>query len=256
VAIVARMLRANLPSIDGRSGSFSHSAKTMAQPFSTPRTITQTLSRQLRDEILAGEIPPGTHLRQAEVAERFKVSTTPVREAFAALTREGLLVGTAHRGVIVFHPTVEDLRETYEIRIPLEVLATRRAVQNMTDADVAELHVLVGQMADELDDRDRHSALNERFHARLYAASGRLKLQRLISDLRKTSAAYLRLYATADSRPDVVHREHVRILEACESRDADAAAGAMEAHLRHTLQATSRLIESRADADAAIELGP
>ena len=99
-------------------------------------TITDALVDALRDEIRTGEIEPGSRLRQADVAQRFQVSTTPVREAFAALEREGLLVSSPHRGVVVFKPTVEDLKETYEIRIPLEALATEKAAENMTDDDL------------------------------------------------------------------------------------------------------------------------
>ena len=67
----------------------------------------------------------GTKLRQVEIARRFGVSTTPVREALAALQREGLVRLHPQRGAVVFVPTVEDLREHYEIRAALEAWPRR-----------------------------------------------------------------------------------------------------------------------------------
>ena len=158
-------------------------------------TITDALVEALRDEIRTGEIEPGSRLRQADVAQRFQVSTTPVREAFAALEREGLLVSSPHRGVVVFKPTVEDLKETYEIRIPLEALATEKAAENMTDDDLAAIKRLLDRMADAADDRKRYSKLNLEFHSAIYRVARRPKLEKLIMELRESSAAYLRLYA-------------------------------------------------------------
>ena len=72
---------------------------------------------------------PAHRLRQVELAQRFGVSTTPVREALAALQSEGLVRLHPQRGAVVFAPTVEGLREHYEIRAALEALAAERAAE-------------------------------------------------------------------------------------------------------------------------------
>ena len=69
------------------------------------------MAERLRAQIVAGELPSGSKLRQVEIARRFGVSTTPVREALAALQREGLVRLHPQRGAVVFVPTVADLRE-------------------------------------------------------------------------------------------------------------------------------------------------
>src|ERR1700758_5490422 len=92
--------------------------------FQAPRTRAEAVAERLRQMIISGELAPGTRLRQAEIAELFNVSTTPVREAFTSLAREGFVRQDAHRGVEVFHPTEADIRENYEIRLALEPLAT------------------------------------------------------------------------------------------------------------------------------------
>jgi DNA-binding GntR family transcriptional regulator len=203
------------------------------------RTITDTLIDELREEIRSGKIKPGSRLRQLEVAERFGVSSTPVRETFAALEREGLLVSSPHRGVVVFHPTVDDLQETYDIRIPLEAVATEKAVENMTDEDLDALDALLAQMGAATTQPAQYNRLNLKFHQQIYRASGRPRLEKLISELRESSAAYLRVYSTLAPTADQTQKEHERIVAACRKRDPKAAAKAIEAHLRNTVSRVS-----------------
>jgi DNA-binding GntR family transcriptional regulator len=210
------------------------------EPLGRPTTTALVIER-LREEIRSGILPPGTRLRQMQVANRFGVSSTPVREAFTALQREGLLVSSPHRGVVVFQPTVADLRETYEIRIPLEALATRLAVEHITEDDLIALHELNEQMKTSED----YGALNREFHARIYEAARRPKLLQLISDMRDSSAAYLRVYATvAQDAPGADWLdEHAAILDALQARDGEAASAAMIAHLQHTVDRVSPALD-------------
>ncbi len=203
-------------------------------------TIADSLAERLRAEISSGALEPGSRVRQAEVAARYNVSTTPVREAFATLEREGLLVGSPHRGMVVFHPTLEDLRELYDMRIPLEAVATEKAVENMSAETIATLEELVAEMDDARDDRERYRQLNRTFHATLYAASGRPRLERLIADLRDASAAYLRMNAAIAPSASETQRDHAAIVSACKARAPKRAAKAMVTHLTHTVSNVSR----------------
>jgi DNA-binding GntR family transcriptional regulator len=76
-----------------------------------PGTRADSVAAEFRHMILSGELPAGSRLRQVEVSERFGVSTTPVREAFLSLSREGLVRQDAHRGFTVLLPSRDDLRE-------------------------------------------------------------------------------------------------------------------------------------------------
>jgi DNA-binding GntR family transcriptional regulator len=217
----------------------------VASPLRT--TITEGLVDALREDIRTGRIEPGSRLRQADVAERFRVSTTPVREAFAALEREGLLVSSPHRGVVVFQPTVNDLKETYEIRIPLEALATEKAVEHMSGKDLAELKELLDRMQAAADDSVRYNKLNVQFHSTIYRAAHRPKLEKLIMELREASAAYLRLYAARSPNGHDTHAEHTAIYEACAARAPKRAAQAMVKHLQHTVDFVSRSLEQESE---------
>jgi DNA-binding GntR family transcriptional regulator len=213
-------------------------------------TMTETLVSQLRTDIRAGTIAPGSRLRQGEVAARFGISTTPVREAFAALEREGLLVGSPHRGMIVFHPSIEDLQENYEIRIPLETLATEKAVANITDEEVVELEGIVDAMREATSDAERYTALNRRFHGVIYHAARLPKLERLIADLRDASNAYQHIYATIAPTARDTQADHEAIFDAVKARDARRAAAAMTVHLKRTVEQVTRGLQQDPSAPA------
>lgn len=215
----------------------------MAVPRLLKRTLSESVADELRDQIRSGSIAPGSRLRQLEIAERFGVSSTPVREAFSLLEREGLVVSIPHRGAIVFRPTVDDLRETYEIRIPLEVLATKKAAENATDDELETIGGIVEAMRTAVTDPDRYTQLNREFHMRIYEAARRPKLAKLISDFRDASAAYLKLHTALLPSAAESQAEHDEILAALRARDADRAARAMESHLGHTVEHVSAELE-------------
>src|SRR5918992_2570296 len=129
----------------------------------TRRTASEAVSERLGAEIQGGDLNPGTRLRQGEVAARFGVSTTPVREAFALLQAQGLVRIDPHRGAIVFFPTAEDARELYEIRVALETLAIGRALKNLDREELDELRAVLEEMK-RVEGTDGWFGLHTRFH--------------------------------------------------------------------------------------------
>jgi DNA-binding GntR family transcriptional regulator len=197
--------------------------------------------------IQSGELPPGTHLRQAEFAERFGVSTTPVREAFVALAREGLVRQDAHRGVVVFVPSTDELREVYEIRSALEPLATELATTQLTDDDLAALERIVTQMRNAKP--KRYFDLNREFHTRIYAGARRPRLQELIDGLREPSASYIAMnFSQYDQKyRDDVQAEHEAIVDALRARAPKRAGRAMRDHLERSARHVSSLMDEAAE---------
>jgi DNA-binding GntR family transcriptional regulator len=214
-----------------------------------PTTITAAVTNRLRNEILGGQLSPGSRLRQAHIAETYGVSTTPVREAFAALEREGLIQSNAHRGVIVFEPSGADLREFYEIRIPLEALATETAAGNLSDGELEKMSTLLTRLegSNRKQDWKLSSEYNDEFHNTLYTASRRPRLVRLIAELRASSRAYIAIFPKLIDRLEEAEHEHTEIYEACAARDPKAASKAMVTHLQHTVEVVSA---SLADAES------
>jgi len=210
----------------------------------TKLTIAEQLAAALRHEIVTGQFSAGTKLRQVEIAQRFGVSTTPVREAFGLLQSEGLVQIDTHRGVTVFLPTVQDLVEHYEIRMALEMLAVEKAAEHFQAQDAPPLVAILNEMYT-TGDAARYVELNHQFHLSLYGLGGRSRLLTMIEELRNASIAYNHLYAAADVPKDAerLDREHREILAACQAGDPVRAANAVRHHIQQTIVHVTKLLE-------------
>jgi DNA-binding GntR family transcriptional regulator len=171
------------------------------------RTASEAVVHELRSEIQRGRLQPGQRLRQGEVAKRFGVSTTPVREAFALLQAQGLVRIDPHRGAIVFRAAAGDLRELYEIREALEVLAIERATGHLTRGTLDELQGFIDKMR-VTDEDQRWIQLNNRFHATTYRAAAKPRLETMIGTLRDASSSYIHMYIT--HRPTADRIKNIR----------------------------------------------
>jgi len=215
-----------------------------AEALPAARTIALAIAAALRADITAGRLRAGDRLLQTELARRFDVSTTPVREAFAILQHEGLVRLHPQRGATVFVPSVEELQEHYEIRAALEALAAEKAALNFTAADAPPLQEILEAMRS-CADPDQYIALNHRFHMGLYKLAGRARLVDLIDTLRGVSGAYLQIHAAEGVPSDRLDREHAEILAACEARDPERAASATRHHLTQTLEHVTQDLRER-----------
>ena len=219
-------------------------------------TAARAVADRLRGEIQDGFLEPGSLLRQNEIAERFGVSTTPVREAFAQLQADGLVRIDPHRGAVVFRPTVEDLVEFYRIREVLESLAVARAIPNWDEDVEKELDVLVDRMR-RTEDARRWLKLNDEFHLRLYRRCRMPRLVTLIENLRRASTPYIHMFVTSRPPAERANEEHQAILDACRRRDHAAAERAIRGHLTSAATDLVRYLEqARADGVASGSSAP
>jgi DNA-binding GntR family transcriptional regulator len=198
------------------------------------RTIQEVVAEALRDAIVTGRLKGGERLHQDGIASRLGVSRMPVREALRQLESEGLVVFTPHRRVSVVALSADELREIYQIRTALELLALDLAVPRMSPHDLAALGDLLEQM-DRVTDPGRWLDLNRAFHRTLYRASGRARLCALIDSLRGNVERYLRIYVSGREHRARAQAEHRRIVRACRRRQAAAAKKALHRHLLGTV---------------------
>ncbi len=207
-------------------------------------TIAEQVAAALRHEIITGQLLAGSKLRQVEIAQRFGVSTTPVREAFGLLQSDGLVQIDAHRGVTVFLPAVHDLVEHYEIRMALEILAVEKVAAYFQAHDAPPLVALLDEMHT-TSDATLYVEMNQQFHLRLYSLSGRSRLLTMIEELRNASNAYLHLYAATNVPRDAqrLDKEHREILAACQANDPRRAADAVRHHLQETVAHVMGVLE-------------
>jgi DNA-binding GntR family transcriptional regulator len=212
------------------------------------RTRAQAVAAGLRRDILEGRIVGGSRLRQTQIAERFGVSTTPVREAFGLLRREGLVETDAHRGAVVVMPTQDNLRENFEIRVALQRLAAELASTSITSGEMAELRQLLDEMR-ETEDRVRYGELSREFHEVVCRAARRPQLLSLILQLYDSAAVFHTLQAEHGRDTRHTTQEHQRIFDALEAREPRLAAEAVAVHLRRRAEFLTRLLPDEDGSD-------
>jgi DNA-binding GntR family transcriptional regulator len=185
------------------------------------RTMAATVADRLRELIINGQLPPGMPLRLAPLAAQLGVSIMPVRDAFRLLETERLVVIAPRRGASVAPLSIDDIEETYAVRVALEGLAARHATERLTPPDVAEIEELVGRMvsAKDADDLAAFREADRAFHMRLYAASGRDHLVRTISELENRSRRYSSYVYAAWQPLEIALRNHQPLLDAIEAGD-------------------------------------
>jgi len=137
-------------------------------------SLAEAIRARLREQILAGELAMGQRLTEQGVAEAMGTSAGPVREAFASLGREGLLISLPHRGTFVSSVSEEEARGAYEVRHRLEPYAFELASTRLTPEANAELDRLVSGLREAASRKDYATmiGLDMRFHGIFYAHSG------------------------------------------------------------------------------------
>jgi DNA-binding GntR family transcriptional regulator len=199
-------------------------------------TLTSRALEALRVAIVDGRLEAGERYAVAQLAERFGVSRTPVREALLVLERQGVVRFERNRGVRVLETTAHDLEEVFALRLLLEVPATRRACALLRREDLTALErelKAMERLAGE-EDEAAFMAHDKRFHEIILRASGNRRLTTIVSQLR--DLVRFRGASTVGRSRDLqaILAEHVVILDALRAGDADAAAEAMRAHLVET----------------------
>src|SRR5215510_7444782 len=142
-------------------------------PQQTRVTRAEELRLQLADEIVRGTLRPGAPLDETDIARRFNVSRTPVREALRQLVASGLVEAQPHRGAVVARPSIERLTGMFEAMAELEALCAGLAAERMTATDRHALEAVHEElrMLSYAGNPDRFHEVNERFHNAVYAGS-------------------------------------------------------------------------------------
>ena len=188
------------------------------------KTIEQHVLSLLRNDILSGKYKPGDKLRQDEVAKRFAVSTTPVREAFRGLRSEGLVLIDANKGVVVKGLTVKDVADIYEIRIALEPLLAKKAVNSISPESLQAANRIHAEMCAS-NDPHHWSALNREFHIKLMMSE-------------EDSRLYVSLSIFIHPKIlQVDNEEHGMILEGYNKKNGKLVEKIVKLHLEQTLAA-------------------
>ncbi len=194
------------------------------------------------EAIDGGLYRPGDRLVESELAERFGVSRTPVREALQRLETQSMLARDG-RSLIVASLDHNQLAELYVVRAELEGLAAHLAAKHATPE---EIRVLRGMVEDDrvlLDDPNAMSRANRRFHKQIHLASHNRYLVQQLDLVHRSMALLATTSLAAVGRSAVALAEHDAIVSAIETGDGDAAQSALRAHI-------SKAFETRLKLDA------
>lgn len=212
-------------------------------------TLATRALEELRSAIVDGRLAPGERFSVAQLAQLLGVSRTPVREALLQLERQGVVRFERNRGVRVLETSAHDVQEVFEMRLLLEVPATRRACARLRDDELQALERELAGMA-AADEEAPFMAHDARFHELLLAAAGNRRLITTVRSLRDHVRLEVGTTVGRSRDLDAILGEHRVIMAALRERDAEAAAAAMRDHLRTTARL---LIRQAGGGDAQLD---
>lgn len=210
-----------------------------ATPRRKGRPLLQKLTRSeelrlvLADEIVRGILAPGVALDESQLAQRFNVSRTPVREALRQLAASGLIASRAHRGAVVARPSTQQLHDMFETMAELEAVCAGLAAERMSAVDrqgLENLHEQLRQLS-HLGDPQRFHEMNEKFHDAIYAGAHNAYIADLTLATRVRVQPFRRAQFRNLGRLAKSHAEHDRVVNAILRGDRLAATKAMRDHI-------------------------
>jgi DNA-binding GntR family transcriptional regulator len=201
-----------------------------------PRKTAVEVHAHLRQLIIDSALPPGTVLKQTELARAFHVSRTPLREAFRMLQEEGLIDADVNQRGRVRGLDPDELDHLYGGRIALESLGVRISTGRLTEDEVRQALSCLDAMdaAHTRADQAEWLRVHRQFHGLCMARAGD-PLLRTINSYSERSERYLRLYQLWHPQSFAgAHDEHIAILQAVRANDPARAGSLMAEHLAHT----------------------
>ena len=195
----------------------------------------ETAYDKLFDAIQSGDILPGDRLLETELAQRFSVSRTPIREAIRRLEAEGIVRHTPRIGAIVRQLGQKEIVELYEMRIVLEATAAEMAALHASQAEIETLSSLNEDMADAANSDHAVARINRQFHLCIVDAAGNQFLSHCYHDLSNTLMLLGKTTLDTAQRVQIVCAQHNDIITALLNRDAAQAAQMMRIHMQTSL---------------------
>jgi len=188
-------------------------------------TLREKILESIRHAIISGELKGGSRVSEPDLAERYGISRTPIREAFRQLESEGYLTVIPRRGAVVSEFSEKDVEEFYAIKSILEGYAARRACEKLTAKELDRLQAINDRLAELAAQNDIKTffKIHNDFHDVFIKAANNEKLREMIGSL-VTRFQRLRLMSISlPGRMGISVQEHEKIIGAFRRKDADTA---------------------------------
>ena len=197
----------------------------MKKPLEKHLTLREKILESIREAIISGSLKAGSRVSEPELAERYGISRTPVREAFRQLESEGYLTVIPRRGAIVSELNMKEVEDFYAIKSILEGYAARQACERLTNKDIEKLQAnnkKLGELAEKNDFKTFFKVHNE-FHTIFINACDNEKLKELIFGLVSRFQRLRYMSLSLPGRMKISVQEHEKIIEAFRTKDAESA---------------------------------
>lgn len=214
------------------------------------KTIKDLVTEQLREGILSGKFAkPGEEFTLHNLADQYKCSLTPIREALRTLEAEGLVVCNRHKPIKISRLEPDQIEKVFEVRILLECHATALATCNIKEATLKNLEENIQQQQICLSpsNHQRWLKLNYEFHNHIYESANQPVLFELISMLRARTSHYVKTYTFLLDRFAVAVMEHKEILDAILQKDGNKACRATNKHLDNLSKSLADFLKTKRD---------
>ena len=195
------------------------------KPIERHQTLREKILETIREAILKGNLRPGEKVAEPELAERFGISRTPIREAFRQLESEGYLTVIPRKGAVVAALSERDVQEFYAIKSILEGYAARLAAEKLSDKELEKLEGVndkLKQLAADGDVKAFYRVHNE-FHETFLRAADNSKLYELIQQLGLKFSRLRMASLSVEGRMAISVEEHEKLLDAFRRHDGQAA---------------------------------
>ena len=213
----------------------------MTQPQIRDGVTGARVADELRRAILHGAYPPGTRLRQEELATQYGASRVPVREALRILESDGLVTTVANAGAWIARLSLDECVELYQVRERIEPLLLRYSLPNLGDGQIDHLAELAEEMQGS-GDVEQFLELDREFHLGSYAGADTTFLGPTVERLWNTTQHYRRAFTRlldSDSHR-ILHDEHHMLVAALRERDSNEAERVLLGHIRRTRRQLAR----------------
>lgn len=223
-------------------------------PIDPPFSLMQVTIDRIRDAIIAGALPLGCKLSEQRLADQLGVSRSPVRDALAALQREGLVTVSPKRGSFVFTPDLRSVDEINEHRCILEKASIRKAIASNHAALLESLSAACARMSRAAGENDplQYTKGDMDFHNSIILSGGNHSIassyQRTIGPL---MALRTHLFMIMNENLARSMGEHLAVLEACRAKDAGEAERLIDIHAAHLVDAYRLALAEKGLVDAA-----